>query len=72
MFAATFLSGYHNMKKILILMLLCGSVNAAQWECIEKAMLCYYWRMPITNGWLVTHGDYGITFVPDQEHEWKL
>lgn len=67
------------MRKILILTLLVcvSSCYALQRECIgDKGWgSCEFYRWSVPHGWLVTTGlssQAGITFVPDENHEWKL
>ena len=68
------------MKKLLLLMMLCTSVNAGGWECIGRSFMCHTWRMSVPHGWIVAgdnssgggeHG-YAMIFVPDEGHVWAL
>jgi hypothetical protein len=60
------------MRKLLLILLLI-SVNsyAAEWQCVEKNMVCQIQRMQVADGWLVITQN-SITFVPDPQRKWKL
>lgn len=61
------------MKKLLILyFLICNSVYASQWECLDKEHFCSAWRMRVPHGWLIKSSEYNLTFIPDEKHEWKI
>ena len=69
------------MVRIIALSLLLMSTSsfASGWECINRNGLvpsCNTWRWPVPHGWLVSsdNDDHGaaITFVPDEDHSWKL
>ena len=68
------------MKRLLLLLLFSTSVYAVDWQCIDRKVFCNTWRMYVPQGWIVAsdnsaggseHG-YAMTFVPDQQHEWKF
>ena len=59
------------MKRFVLLMLLVGNCYAAEWECFG-GWGCGFKRLQVPHGWLVTYSCYGITFYPDENHEWKL
>ncbi len=67
------------MKKLLLIsLLLSGAVNAASWECISRWPMgaCSTWRTPVYRGWIVASegahaGEFGLTYVPDINHQWK-
>jgi hypothetical protein len=67
------------MKKLFLLALLTPSLAlASNWQCVNHnpIITCNTWRMPVPHGWLVStdNGDEDIamTFVPDEQHDWKL
>jgi hypothetical protein len=70
------------MKKLLLTLLILPSLSfAGGWECINRtALICNTWRMQVPTGWIVSndnsagggvHG-YGMVFVPDTAHEWRV
>jgi hypothetical protein len=63
------------LKRLLLISLLLFSANcfAEEWECITpKALMCSTYRVKVPTGWIVIYNGYGITFVSDLEHRWKL
>lgn len=68
-------------KLLLFFILFSSSVYASNWECINKSVgFCNTWRMEIPEGYIVAsdnsatggeHG-YGMVFVPDEKHQWKV
>ena len=71
------------MKKILAVFLTLTNINcyADNWVCINRAVLsCNTWRLSVYKGWLVasdnaaTGGEHGyaMSFVPDENHDWKI
>lgn len=71
------------MDKLIAVLLMLVSVNVfagSSWECVGRMITCHTWRMAVPQGWIVSgdnsagggeHG-YAMTYVPDENHEWKI
>lgn len=64
-------------KTIFILFLIYSTLSyASPWECINRLILnCNIYRMEVPHGWIVAIDNppkYGITFLPDEKHEWII
>lgn len=68
------------MRKIVLILLIAANTSFAmgKWECVYRMVTCHTWRLWTSQGWVVSgdittdeHG-YAMTYVPDQNHEWKL
>lgn len=65
--------------RIVGMFVLLISVNcyAYKWECVKESpdyLMCDFKRMAVPHGWLVYFPQYpeGLTYVPDEKHEWKV
>lgn len=58
------------MKKLIFLLLLSSGCHALSWQCTE-GMVNWLCRTEVPHGWIIKHPN-GITFYPDEKHEWKL
>lgn len=58
--------------------MLLASSCYADLECVpgsQHSWNCDFYRKNVPHGWLVTTGrnsQSGVTFYPDEKHEWKL
>lgn len=64
------------MKRLILILLLVPALSFAQkWECVEESWSghnCYMERFYISHGWLIRGYGNGLTFIPDEKHEWKI
>jgi hypothetical protein len=67
--------------KLLAFLLMPSLAFGSGWECINRTLgACNTWRMTVPKGWIVTSDNsagggehsYAMTFVPDEQHEWKI
>lgn len=65
------------MKKLFLVLMLIPIICFAKPEW-QKVISCTFginlYRLKVPHGWLVHNGvsDAGITFYPDENHDWKI
>lgn len=67
------------IKKIIFGFILSAIISNAyaSLECVrgENRFICDVYRMSVPHGWLVltsNSAEAGITFYPDEKHEWRI